>query len=254
VLAAAGGLGPAAVAYIEEDEHGEATAENPCLGPRVSSLRCPDLQMRPPFDLTVDRTAGGRRLLRAANAIKSRGLGPVELHGKLIARRTMRVRQRIYGVGKEHLEVNTGGRLYFYFIPGQGRYWKFRDAARFELWSLDRDGRRDRLVRTGPKIYYCFRDFKKTDSGQPHTPRRRVYPGCNQNPRKRRVTLGTSVGWSDIYPASYHEQWIDVTGLRGCFAFVHVADPKNGIFESHEGNNDAQTTVRLPFGRRHRSC
>jgi hypothetical protein len=242
-------LGAARAGYIEEGGGSEQVAANPCLGPQAARLRCPDLQMARPFGLRVERTAGGRSLLRAGNAIKSRGRGPVELHGRLIARRTMRVRQRIYGVGREHVGVRTGGRLYFYLIPGQGRYWKFRDAARFELWSVDGEGRRRRLVRSGPKLYYCFRDFRKTSPGLPHAPRARLYPGCSQNPRKRRVTLGTSVGWSDVYPPEYHEQWLDVTGLRGCFAYVQIADPKNGIYESHENNNQAQRIVRLPFAR-----
>ena len=38
-----------------------------------------------------------------------------------------------------------------------------------------------------------------------------------------------------------------MSGLRGCFAYVHIADPENGIFESNEDNNEAQTIVRLPF-------
>jgi hypothetical protein len=38
-----------------------------------------------------------------------------------------------------------------------------------------------------------------------------------------------------------------VTGLRGCFAYVHIADPENGIFESNEDNNEAQAIVRLPY-------
>ena len=43
-----------------------------------------------------------------------------------------------------------------------------------------------------------------------------------------------------------------MTGLRGCFAYVHIADPENGIFESNEDNNEAQTIVRLPFRERER--
>ena len=72
----------------------------------------------------------------------------------------------------------------------------------------------------------------------------------------RRDTLGTSVGWADIYPPSYPEQWIDVTGLRGCFAYVHIADPENGVYESNEDNNEAQVIVRLPFrlGERRQGC
>jgi hypothetical protein len=47
-----------------------------------------------------------------------------------------------------------------------------------------------------------------------------------------------------------------VTGLRGCFAYVHIADPENGIYESNEDNNEAQVIVRLPFerGRARRGC
>ncbi|MBX5468903.1 MAG: hypothetical protein IRZ21_03290 [Thermoleophilaceae bacterium] len=91
------------------------------------------------------------------------------------------------------------GRLYFYPIPGQYRYWKFRDAARFELWSIDRHGRPAKLVRRGPKVFYCFGDLRRTfPSGR--SPERFRYPGCGQDASARRLVLGTSVGWADIYP------------------------------------------------------
>ena len=61
------------------------------------------------------------------------------------------------------------------------------------------------------------------------------------------MRLGTSVGWADVYPAAYPEQWINISGLRGCFAYVHTADPENRIYESNEDNNEAQVVVRLPF-------
>ena len=38
-----------------------------------------------------------------------------------------------------------------------------------------------------------------------------------------------------------------MTGLRGCFAYVHIADPNNRIYESNEDNNEAQVIIRLPF-------
>ena len=38
-----------------------------------------------------------------------------------------------------------------------------------------------------------------------------------------------------------------MTGLRGCFAYVHIADPNNRIYESDEDNNEAQVIVRLPY-------
>lgn len=227
---------------------------NPCLGPERAKLRCPDLRMGTPGDMYAQRTPNGRVLLRATNDVKSRGTGPVMFRGRRSGRDEMKARQHIYRADGSHLVVDTGAELYWKYIPGQGHYWKFADAARFELWSVDSTGHRAKLVRTGPKVYYCLRDLVRTRPGR-RSPRHRVFPGCNQDPRKREVTLGTSVGWSDIYPSSYYQQWIDVTGLRGCFAYVHRADPLNHIWELDEGNNYSQRMVRLPWkGSRARNC
>ena len=204
--------------------------------------------MRKPFGLALDPLVRpGRVVLRAGNSIDNVGLGPAELHGVRISGRLMRARQRIYRHRGGRIGIGTGARLFFKYIPGQASYWKFLYAARFELWRLDPRGRRVRRVKTGPKVSYCLRDFQRTRPGRRRSPPGRVYPACNTSPSKRRVTLGTSVGWSDVYPPSYPEQWIDVTGLRGCFAYRHTADPRNGIYESNERNNTASVTVRLPF-------
>jgi hypothetical protein len=227
---------------------------NPCLGPDRASLRCPDIVMGKPADMYAQRTPHGHVLLRATNNVKSRGKGPIMFRGRRTGPDEMSARQHIYRVDGSQLVLKTGAELYWKYIPGQGHYWKFRDAARFELWSLDATGHRVNLVRTGPKVYYCLRDLVHTRPGK-RSPRFRVFPKCNQDPGKKRVTLGTSVGWSDIYPSTYHQQWIDVTGLRGCFAYVHRADPKNHVWETNEGNNDSQRVVRLPWkGSRARNC
>jgi hypothetical protein len=226
---------------------------NPCLGPEAPKLRCPDIQMGVPGDMYAERTAKGHVLLRATNNVKSRGTGPVMFRGRRTGRDEMSARQHILRKNGSQLVVKTGAELYWKYIPGQGHYWKFRDAARFELWSVDDTGHRQKLVRTGPKVYYCLRDLQRTRPGK-RSPRNRVFPGCSQDPSKRQVTLGTSVGWSDIYPSTYHQQWIDVTGLHGCFAYVHRADPDNHVFESNERNNDSQRIVRLPWGSRTKKC
>ena len=222
---------------------------NPCLDAEARrELLCPDLVMRKPFGLSVDPVVRpGRLVLRAGNSIDSVGLGPAELHGVRVSRRHMRARQRIYRRRGGRIGINTGARLFFKHIPGQASYWKFLYAARFELWRLDSRGRRVQRVKTGPKVSYCLRDLQHTRPGLGRSPGGRVYPACNTYAGKRRVTLGTSVGWSDVYPPSYPEQWIDVTGLRGCFSYRHTADPRNGIYESNERNNTASVTVRLPF-------
>ncbi len=233
-----------------------AFAPNPCLDPdQRRKLNCPDLVMKRPYDLELDRAVNrGRVVLRAGNSVDSVGRGPAELHGIRSGKYTMKGRQRIYRSGGGRLGITTGARLFFQFVPGQGRYWKFDRAAGFQLWRIDASGKRTRLVRRGPKIRYCLRDLTHTRPGLARSPRSRVYPACSQDPRRGRVTLGTSVGWADVYPESYAQQWIDVTGLRGCFAYRHVADPGNGIYEFNERNNAAQAIVRLPFRAGRQAC
>lgn len=232
-------------------------AANDCLDEEVreaEGLLCPDLRMRPPFDLDRDRTAGGVPILRAGNSIDSVGDGPAELKGKRDGKLRMDARQKIHTDASRRLTYATGAKMAFKFIPGQGRYWKFRDAARFELWELDADGERGRRVEVGPKQIYCLRDLEHSRPGLEGSPNRRVYPSCNQDPDQRSETIGTSVGWSDVYPSTYHENWIELDHLpeSGCYAYVHIADPRNGIFELNERNNEASTVVYLTKGGKYR--
>jgi hypothetical protein len=258
-------LGPAAAAIVvvlalPAAGGGAATpppAPNPCLN-RSLHLRCPDLVMSAPRDFILDRsTHYGRTLLRARSSIDNHGKGPLEIHGRRSGRTTMVAAQAIDRRGGGHSLFHTGARLGFKYVSGNrygygnlgsARYWKFRDAARFGLWRVDSHNKLLRFVKPGPKLFYCFRDLQHTrPSGR--SPSHAVYPACNQNSGQRRVILGTSVGWSDVYPAAYPEQFIDVSGLRGRFAYVQTADPYGRIYESHEGNNSSATFIRLPSGR-----
>jgi hypothetical protein len=162
----------------------------------------------------------------------------------------MRVNQRIYRKGGGHIDVRTGASLRFTDVGSYfgGSYWKVHQLARFELWSVDGKHRPLHRVRVGPKLNYCLRDLERTRPGR-RSPANRHYPGCNQHPYRNRVTLGTSVGWSDVYPADYDKQWIDIGGLRGCFAFVMTVDPNNLLFESNEQDNSSRRLVHLPSGR-----
>lgn len=232
-----------------------AAGTNPCVGPNAADLRCPDLVMRRPFGLRIDRhTRRGRTLLRAGNSIDSVGTGPAELRGRRASRRFMNAVQSIYTRAGRRLTYRTGARLQFKYAHLRRRWWKFYRAASFSLWRLDSAGNRIRRVRTGPKIAYCLRDLKRTRPRLAHSPRRARYPACSNNPRQRRVVLGTSPGWSDVYPPGYPEQWIDVTRLRGCFAYQHTADPRDWIHESNEHNNRTTVIVRLPFRHGNQHC
>jgi hypothetical protein len=219
---------------------------NPCKGADAAKLYCPDLRMRPPFDLHRDRSIKGHVVLRAANSIDNMGRGPAELRGRRIRRDRMAAKQAIHRVGGGVRLFDNGAQVVWKFIPGQYGYWKFEHAARFELWRVNSNNERTKLVREGPKVVYCLRDLFRTHPKLRRSPKRFVYPACNKNRSARTDTLGTSVGWSDVYPYRYFQQWIDITGLRGRFALVHIADPENGIWESNELNNEGETLISLP--------
>ncbi|HEV7562922.1 MAG TPA: hypothetical protein VGO24_05420 [Solirubrobacterales bacterium] len=225
-----------------------APTENPCIGPQAHELLCPNLRIGPASEMYVQGAGGGRVLLRATSDVRSRGLGPMELHGRRNGWRTMVVNQRIFRKGGGHIDLQTDATLRFTDVGAYwgGAYWKVHGLARFELRRAKPNGELGAVVRVGPKLNYCLRDLERTRPGQ-RSPAFRHYPGCNQNPYRNRVTLGTSVGWSDIYPAPYDKQWIQVGGLRGCFAFVMTVDPGNLFFESNEEDNSSSRLLRLPF-------
>lgn len=245
LLLAAFAIPPAALAPAAA---GAGKAENPCLGKERHQLRCPNLRIGPPTELYTQYAGGGRVLLRATSDVRSRGLGPMELHGRRNGWRTMKVNQRIYRKDGGHIDVRTGATLRFTSVGAYwgGSYWKVHELARFELRRVEADGTLGPVVRVGPKLNYCLRDLERTRPGA-RSPSSRHYPGCNQNPYRNRITLGTSVGWSDIYPAPYDKQWIQVGGLRGCFAFEMIVDPQHLLYESNEDDNSSRRLLRLPF-------
>ena len=224
-----------------------ASAPNPCEGPEARRLLCPNLRIGKPAEIQLDRR-GGRLLLRATSDVKNRGVGPIELRGRRDGWHSMRVNQRIDRVGGGRLVLRTGAKLHFTDVGSYfgGSYWKVHQLARFELRRVGPDGNAGPVLRTGPKLNYCLRDLERTRPGK-RSPRVRHYPGCNQDPNTKAVTLGTSVGWSDIYPADYDKQWIDVSGLRGCFLFTMTVDPERLLFESDERDNSSRRLVRLPY-------
>ncbi|MEA2254697.1 MAG: hypothetical protein QOG35_742 [Solirubrobacteraceae bacterium] len=222
-------------------------AATSCQDP-ASPLQCPDLVIAPATALRAERTPSGRRVvLRMANRIVNVGAGPLEFVGRRVSSREMVAKQVLTDAAGARYRVTTGGELYYTSVPSRGgSYWKFQNAARFELWTMDATGKRETLVRVGPKLNYCFRDLERArfDSEVEHQP---TFGACNQRAAKREVTLGTSVGWADVYPASYPGNWIDVTGLSGCFAVVQRVDPERHVIESDETNNVSERIVRLPY-------
>ncbi len=212
--------------------------------------RCPDLTMRRPSQLHLLKG----RYLASTNQIVNVGNGPAEVRGYRTASARMRARQILRpGRGGHPVRLpDTGLRVVFHDTITRGAYWKLLEAAEFELWTLHTDGTLGTRRRVGPKLIYCLRDLKRmtrpsTGHSYPRSPRARQYGACSTDRKARRRTLGTSVGWTDEYPWDYPQNWISVRGLKGCFAYVHRADPENRLVELDEANNASAVVVRLPW-------
>jgi hypothetical protein len=215
--------------------------------------RCPNLVMAPASRLVMRRTAGGRMLLLMDNYLINRGPGRVQFRGHRSSRYKMDAVQIVdRSGGRSPLPVVTGAKLVWHYVDGsRGSYWKFSNAARFELWKLDIDGHRTRLYRVGPKQDYCLRDlfrFGRTARAGPY------FGACSQNLGLTVDGLGISVGWADGYPYSYPQNWIDITGRKGCFVIVHRADPQNHVLETNEDDNTSHRVVRLPYRPGNQHC
>ena len=168
--------------------------ENPCAGALARKLRCPNLRIGPPSELYA-QASGGKTLLRATGDVRSRGRGPIELHGSRDGRRRMKVRERIYRRGGGHMDFPTRATLHFTDVGAYfgGGYWKVHQLARFELWTVD--GRRHNLrrVRTGAKpptgrfVKYALTNRPVGPCGGPSAPRFSRRSGLwGWSPRRRR--------------------------------------------------------------------
>jgi hypothetical protein len=213
------------------------------------ALVCPNLIMPPASRLHLRRTAGGRRLLLMDNYLVNAGFGDVIIRGHRDSRYTMEGVQLIETKSGSTQRFKTGAVITWKYVDtGRGNFWKFRHAARFELWKLNARGERTRIVRTGPKLDYCLRDLflmgPRKGSTVPPGPR---YGACSQDLGASTDTLGIASGWADGYPYTYPQNWIDVSGLRGCHVVIQRADPYNGIWETNENDNTSAQVVKLPY-------
>ena len=219
--------------------------------------------MRAPSALDLRLGPSGKLLLAATNAIVNVGDGPAELKATRIGdSRTMRARQVIRARGSATARVLPPSAHIDFFDTGtRGVLWKWRHAIRFDLRRQAADGSLGAVVSRSPKIYSCLRDLQRVQQLTPGggsyagSPRQAQFGGCSTDPADRGVTLGTSVGWADIYPFSYPQNSLAVGGLRGCFVYEHTVDPLDQVAELDEANNTGRTVVRLPWrGAGRRGC
>jgi hypothetical protein len=215
----------------------------------ASRQRLPDLDQQAPSGLAVT-SSGGRFKLGFTSSTDNIGIGPIWIRGVRDARGRSMEATQLVTFGEGIRQVADVGRMRF-TVSGSHRHWHL---LRFQSYELRRAGSFDLVVRDR-KSGFCLLDrWGRTRKPVPRTPRARFLGDCAQgNPGARRVEHGTSVGFTDRYPAHFHGQNVDVTGVRaGRYWLVHRANPFGRLRELDYENNDAAVLIRLswPNGRR----
>jgi hypothetical protein len=209
----------------------------PVVGPREL---LPDLDQRAPFRLSISGTKLG-----FASATDNIGEGPVWVRGsRPVPVGPMQAQQLVRMSDRTVRTYDDAGRLRYTPSPNH-THWHLLDFQRYELRTLDGE-----LVVRDRKSGFCLADHYGLAQ-------RRVaaFTGAHffgncaaSNPRALSVEQGTSIGFTDLYPAYYHGQNLELQGVpAGIYLLIHRANPTLQLEEIDYTNNNASLRIRLTW-------
>ena len=209
----------------------------PLVGPREL---LPDFDQRAPFRLSMAGTTLG-----FASATDNIGDGAVWIRGsRPVPAGTMRAQQLVRMSDGSVRTYDDAGRLRYTPSPSH-THWHLLDFQRYELRTLEGD-----LVVRDRKSGFCLADHYGlarhrvlTFSGA------HFFGNCEaSNPRALSVEQGTSIGFTDLYPAHFHGQNLELRGVpAGIYVLVHRANPTLQLEEIDYTNNNASLRIRLSW-------
>ncbi len=211
----------------------------------------PDLEQRPPSDLSIHTEQRGSRrhfLLGFDSATDNLGDGPITLVASRRNRSTsiMSVSQRVQLASGALRTYRKVGVLRYVYASTHS-HWHVMDFQRYELRRLVDHA----LVVRDRKSGFCLADHWAHAPGyQPNEPPRPVFRSYCQrgNPNALSVLQGTSVGYTDKYPSHFHGQNLDLTGVpKGNYLLVNRANPELLMRELRYENNAASMRIRLTW-------
>ena len=206
----------------------------------------PNLVQRPPRGLVVERARNGHWLLGFTSMVDNRGPGVlwIKAHRKRGAR-VMDVRQYVQLRGRSARVDPPSGELHYVVAPPH-YHWHMLGFVHAELRTAGTFDVRLRDHKSG----FCIADHYGTAIGVPHGPPR-FRSSCEQfKPKATFVEEGASVGYTDRYPAFFHGQQLDITGVAaGTYWLVHRANPDFHLRESRYDDNVASALIRLSWRR-----
>ena len=207
---------------------------------RVQEL-LPDFDQRAPTDLTIAGSPG-RWLLGFTSLADNIGTGPSILVGVRppgAARMTATQRVRLAnGLSRTYEQA---GQIRYTNSPPH-HHWHLMRFDSFELRTLD--GRT--LVRDR-KSGFCLADHWGAAPGSWPGRRPHFLGDCDQfHPEATHVLMGTTPGFTDRYPAFFHGQNVDITGVpAGIYDVMHRVNASMLLRELRYDNNTASVRIRL---------
>lgn len=204
--------------------------------PVTEDLLLPDLRLSPPGQLYITINNGTKKI-RFTTSFINFGKGPLEISGRSDPQnQKTRASQKIFKADGTTLEREIGE---FAFHPGH-EHWHVENYTLFELWSLEENNERGRLVAATNKMSFCLWDEEVYDLTLENASQVQKYAGCNNE------TQGISVGWSDSYEADIEGQELDISSVQdGSYIVRSVINPDRKIWETDYNNNEAVLYIRI---------
>jgi hypothetical protein len=210
----------------------------------IGVTKFPNLLQRPPSGLVLEHEERDRWLLGFTSMIDNRGPGILWIQGaRAPGTHVMQVRQLVQLVGGNARIDATSGELRYVVAPPH-YHWHFLGFDRYELHNASDFKLRVRDYKSG----FCLADRWGHAIGMAHGPPR-FRGNCEQFHRNARfVQEGSSVGYTDRYPAFFHGQQLDITKLpTGRYWLVHRANEDFHLRETSYSDNVASLLIRLTW-------
>jgi dipeptidyl aminopeptidase/acylaminoacyl peptidase len=204
----------------------------------------PNLVQRPPSQLVLSRGGDGHWLLGFTSMVDNRGPGIIWIRGtRAPGAHVMQVRQLVQLASGSVRVDPSSGELHYVVAPPH-YHWHFLGFEHYELRSASDF----RLRAVDHKSGFCIADHWGHAIGvKPGPPR--FLGNCDQfEPKATFVEEGSSVGYTDRYPAFFHGQQLNITKLpAGRYWLVHRANEDFHLRELRYSDNVASLLVRLTW-------
>jgi hypothetical protein len=209
-----------------------------------ANLLLPDLDQRAPSGLTVS-VRGGRVRLGFTSMTDNVGRGAMWIRGARASTRTYEMR------ADQIVRTRPGGARVFrdvgrirFVNDAPHHHWHLMGFQQFELRRVSDHALLVRDRKTGFCLadHYGLARHRVAGFAGP-----RFLGSCGQwETGRRSVEMGTSIGYTDRYPAHFHGQSLDITRVpAGVYLLVHRANPLDRIRELRYDNNAASLRLRI---------